>query len=66
MKLKVLVAQSCPSLCNPMDCNLPDSYVHGIFQGRILERVAIPFTRGSSRPGDQTWVSCIAGRFFTV
>ena len=48
-----------------MDCSPPDSSVHGILQARILEWVAIPFSRGSSQPRDQTWVSCIAGRFFT-
>ena len=46
--------------------SLPGSSVHGIFQARILEWVAIPFSRGSSWPRDQTWVSCIAGGFFTV
>ena len=55
-------AQSCPTLCDPMDCSLPGSSVHGIFQARILECVAISFSRGSSRPRDQTWVSHIAGR----
>ena len=44
----VLVAQSCPALCNPMDCSLPGSSVHGIFQARILEWVAIPVCRGAS------------------
>ena len=44
----VLVAQSCPTLCNSMDCSLPGSSVHGIFQARILEWVAISFSRGSS------------------
>ena len=63
---KVLVLQTCPTLCDPMDCNPPGSSVHGILQARILEWVAIPFSRGSSRPGDRTWVSCIAGRFFTI
>ena len=43
----VLVAQSCPSLCNPMDCSLPGFSVHGILQARILEWVAIPFCNGS-------------------
>ena len=62
----VLVAQSCLTLCNPMYFSLPGSSVHGIFQARILEWVAIPFSRGSSRPRDQTWVSYIAGRFFTI
>ena len=58
-------AQSCPSLCDPMDCSLPGSSVHGILQARILEWVAYPFSRGSSQPRNQTWVSCIAGGFFT-
>ena len=52
-------------LCDPMDCSLPGSSVHGIFQARILEWVAISFSR-SSRPRDQTQVSHIAGRRFTV
>ena len=47
-------------------CSLPGSSVHGISQARILEWVAIPFSRGSSLRRDQTWVSCIAGRFFTT
>ena len=55
-----------PTLCNSMDCSLPDSSVHGISQARILEWVAIPFSRGSSWPRDQTPVFCIAGRFFTT
>ena len=46
------VAQSCPTLCNPMDCTLPGSSIHGIFQARILEWVAISFSRKSSRPRD--------------
>ena len=45
-------------LCKPMDCSLTGSSVHGIFQARILEWVAISFSRGSSRPWDQTHVSC--------
>ena len=61
----MLVAQSCPNLCNPMDCSLPGSSVHGIPQARLLEWVAIPFSRGSSRPRDETQVSCTAGGFFT-
>ena len=60
------VAQSCPTLCNPMDCSLWGSSVHGIFQARVLEWVAISFSRGSSRPRDWTRVSCIAGRHFTL
>ena len=59
------VAQSCPILCDPMDCTLPGSSVRGIIQARILEWVVVPFSRGSSQPRDQTQVSCIAGEFFT-
>ena len=62
----MLVAQLHPTLCDPMDCSLPSSSVHGILQARILEWVAIPFSRGSSQARDQTWVSCIAGRFLTI
>ena len=51
------VAQSCPTLCNPMDCSLPGSSVHGIFQARVLEWGAISFSRGSSRTRDRTQVS---------
>ena len=47
-KLKVLVVHSCLTLCNPIDCSPPDSSAHGILQARILEWVAIPFSRGSS------------------
>ena len=65
-KVKVLVAQSCPALCDPIDCSLPGSSVYGILQTRILEWVAIPFSRGSSPPRDWTQVSYIAGRFFTT
>ena len=60
------VAQSCLTLCNPMDCNLPGSFVHGIFQARILEWVAISFSRESSRAKDRTQVSHIACRLFTT
>ena len=59
------VAQLCPTLCNPMDCSPAGSSVHEIFQARILEWVAISFSRGSSQPRDRTWVSCTAGRSFT-
>ena len=54
VKMKVLVAQLCPTLCNPMDCSPRGSSVHGILQARILEWVAVPFSRGSSRPRGQT------------
>ena len=60
---KVLVAQLCPTICIPMDCSSPGSSVHKILQARILEWVAIPFSRGTFQPRDQT---CIAGRFFTI
>ena len=52
--------------CDPMDCSLPGSSVHGILQARILEWVAMPFSRESPWPRDGTWVSCIADRFFTI
>ena len=57
------VAQSCLTLCDPMDYSLPGSSVHGIFQARILEWVVISFSRESSQHRDWTWVSCIAGRY---
>ena len=60
-----LVAKSCPTLCDPMDCSRPGSSVNGIFQARILEWIAISFSKGSSPPRNWTWVSYIAGRFFT-
>ena len=59
-------AQSCPTLCDPMDCSPPGSSVHGVSQARILEWVAISFSRGSSWFRDQTCVSCIADRLFTT
>ena len=60
-QLCLKVPQSCPALCDPMDYT-----AHGILQARILEWVAVPFSRGSSQPRDQTQVSRIAGIFFTV
>ena len=51
-KVKVLVPQLCPTVCDPMDCRSPGSSVHGILQARILEWVAMPFSRGSSQPRD--------------
>ena len=59
------VSHSVLFLCNPTNCSPPGSSVHGILQARISEWVAIPFSRGSSQIKDQTWVSCIVGRFFT-
>ena len=61
-----LVTQSCLTLFDLMDCSLPSSFVHGILQARILEWVAISYSGGFSPPRDGTWVSCIAGRFFTT
>ena len=58
--------QLCPTLCDPMDCSLRGSSIHGIFQARVLEWVAISFSRGSYQPRDWTWVSRIVGRRFTV
>ena len=60
------VAQSCSTLCDPMDCSLPGSSLHGILQARVLEWGAISFSRGSSRPRDRTLVSCIPGRHFNL
>ena len=59
-------AQSCLTLCDPVDCSPPGSSVQGILQERILEWVAISFSRGSSQPRDRTRVSCIAGRSFIL
>ena len=58
--MKVKVAQSCPALCDPVDCT-----VHGILQARIQEWIAFPFSRGFSQPRDRTQVPCVAGDFFT-
>ena len=62
---EVKIAQLCPTLCDLMDCSLPGFSVHGILQARILEWVAVPFSRESSQPRNQTQVSRIAGGFFT-
>ena len=58
------VAQSCLTLCHPLDCNPSGSSIHWVFQARILEWVAISFSRESLQPRDRTQVSCIAGRHF--
>ena len=61
------VAQSCPTLCDPWTVAYQSgSSIHGIFQARVLEWIAISFSRGSSRPRNQTRVSHIAGRRFTI
>jgi len=61
---QMLTIQLCPAHCDHVDCSLPGSSVHVILQERILEWVAIPFSRQSSRPKDWTWVSCSSSRFF--
>ena len=60
------VAQLCSTLCDPMDCSLPGSSVHGIFQAMVLEWIAISFSRRSSQPRDRTWVSRTVDRRFTI
>ena len=60
------VTQSCPALCDPVDCTPPGFSVHEIFPERILEWVATTSSRGSFWPKDGTQVSCIAGRFFST
>ena len=62
--VKVLIAQLCPTLCNPVDCSPPGSSVHWILQARILKWGAFPSSRESSPPRDGTHIACIAGRFF--
>ena len=57
-KLQVVCAQSCPTLCDPLNCSLPGSSIRGILQARIMEWVAISFSRGSSWPRDSTCISC--------
>ena len=66
IRICALVAQLCPTLCDPMDCNLPYSSVHVILQAKILEWVSFPFSRGFSQPWNQTQVFCIAGGFLTI
>ena len=65
LKSESEVTQSCPTLCDPLDCSLPGSSIHGIFQARALEWVAISFSRRSSLPRDRTQVSHTADRCFT-
>ena len=62
----VCVAQLRPTPCDPVDCSLPGSSIHGILQARTLEWITIPFTWVSSQPRNRTWVSWIAGNFFTI
>ena len=61
-----VVAQSCPTLCDPTDCSLPGFFVYGIFQAIVLEWIAISLSRGSSQLRARTWVSCIVDRCFTT
>ena len=65
-KMKVLAPQSCPTLCDPMECSPPVSSVQGILQARILEWAAMPSSGGSSWPRDPIQASVSAGRFFTI
>ena len=60
MCMHAKLLKSSPTLCNPIDCSSPGSSVHGILQARILEWVAMPFSRGSSQPRDQTRISYIS------
>ena len=64
VKMKLLVIQLCPTLCDSIDCSPSGSFVHGILQARIMEWIAIPFSRGSSQSGDQVHVSCIEADFY--
>ena len=66
MKVKVSVAQLGLTICDSMDCRPPDSSVHGIPKARILEWAATPFPNSPSQSRNQTWVSCVAGRFFII
>ena len=66
VKLKVLLTQSCPTLCDPTDRSPPGSSVHVISQARLLEWVAISYSRRSSPASNQTCVSCLAGGFLTT
>ena len=65
-KVGMLVPQLCLTLCDPTGYSPPGSSVHEILQARILEWIAIPFSRESSQTRDQTHVSSIAGRFFAI
>ena len=60
LRMQAQSLQSCPTLCNLVDCSSPGSFVHGIFRARTREWVAVFSSRGSSWVRDQTWVSCIA------
>ena len=60
MCMHAKLIQSCPTLCDPRDCSLPGSSVHGILQERIMEWVAMPSSRGSSPPKDRTHISYIS------
>ena len=64
--MKVKVTQLCWILCDPLDCSLPDSSIQGILLVKYWSGLAVPFSRGSSKPRNWTQVSCTAGRFFTI
>ena len=61
-----LVAKSCLTLCDPMDCSPPGSFICRISQARVLEWGAVSFSRGPSQLRNQTRISCVAGRFLTA
>ena len=66
VKIKVLVTQSCPILCDPMDCSLPGFSVHGFSRKEYWSEQSLPFPRDRPNPRDETQVSHIAGRFLTI
>ena len=66
MRVKLLVTLSCPAVCDPVHCSPPGSSVHEFLRVTVLEWVAVPLSRGSSRPRDGTPVSLIVDRFFTI
>ena len=61
-----LLAQLCPTLCDPLGCSPPGSSVHGDSPGKNMEWVAMPSSRESSKPRDRTQIYCVTGGFFTV
>ena len=65
-RVRVLTAQSCPTLCDPMECSPQGSSVREILQARILKWIAIPFSMGPSQPRDWSWVAHTAGRFLMI
>ena len=66
VEVKLLVTQSCLTICDPMDCSPPGFSIHKVLQARILEFATISFARACFQPRYQTWISCSAGGFFTI